>query len=811
MGLSGFFRLALAVSLCAAGCDYPWPQERTLGCGDGVIDTSEVCDGSDMGGKTCAALGFDGGDLLCGADCRSFDKSGCHRCGDGKKNGAEACDGAAVGGATCAGLGFEGGTLKCKGDCKALVTSACYKCGDQLINNKGEVCDGTNLSGKTCKGLGWVGGTLKCRNDCAAFDFSSCYKCGDGKTNGADICDGADLGGATCVSKGLAGGTLGCKKDCSGLDFSGCYKCGDKLKSGTEVCDGADLGGTTCKGLGYDGGTLKCRSDCKGFDVSVCHKCGDGLVGGNEVCDGANLAGKTCKTQGLGGGTLKCKAGCKALDKSSCYKCGDGKKNGPELCDGNALDGKTCKDFSWDGGTLKCKAGCAAFDQSSCHRCGDNKRAGPETCDGTDLAGGDCKTVKLQAGTLNCTKTCTYDSSKCKPYGFKWAVRTGEWGTNFNGGLAADGVNAVHVTGPTGYLLNSFDYSGKLAWRVKATKTSGNDIALDSAGNSYVLGTHMAGATVDGGPPISSSNGGYLAKVDSTGKVLWTRTFDLWRNTSLAPDTTGNFYIGGHDFNKQSKVVIKLDSTGKELWSISSKANVRDIALDSSGSLYITGDFKGTVSLGGKTLTNSSTYYSHLFVAKVDSTGKVLWAVAGSGQYSSKGSAITVDSKGALYVAGDYATKITVGGKSLSNSGNMDLLVFKMDSAGQTLWMASATGQAASYSSDIKVDSGGNTYVTGIVHGLGSETIAGVAYTPVGGLDGVVARLDASGKFLWSALISSGGGDSTNALALDSQQRFFVSGFFLKDLTLTPPKLTVMAPTTGMKFNQYVLQMECIP
>ena len=46
------------------------------GCGDNIIEGIEQCDGSDLGGSTCASLGFAGGDLSCNANC-DFDVSKC--------------------------------------------------------------------------------------------------------------------------------------------------------------------------------------------------------------------------------------------------------------------------------------------------------------------------------------------------------------------------------------------------------------------------------------------------------------------------------------------------------------------------------------------------------------------------------------------------------------------------------------------------------------------------------------------------------------------------------------------------------------
>ena len=57
-------------------------QERTIGCagaycGNGVKDGTEVCDGTDLGGATCASLGYDSGTLTCRANCAGFITMGC--------------------------------------------------------------------------------------------------------------------------------------------------------------------------------------------------------------------------------------------------------------------------------------------------------------------------------------------------------------------------------------------------------------------------------------------------------------------------------------------------------------------------------------------------------------------------------------------------------------------------------------------------------------------------------------------------------------------------------------------------------------
>ena len=90
------------------------------GCGNGVVEGAESCDGVDLGGETCASLGFSSGSLACTAGC-GFDVSGCVcaslQCGNSVIEGAESCDGVDLGGETCASLGFSSGSLACTAGC----------------------------------------------------------------------------------------------------------------------------------------------------------------------------------------------------------------------------------------------------------------------------------------------------------------------------------------------------------------------------------------------------------------------------------------------------------------------------------------------------------------------------------------------------------------------------------------------------------------------------------------------------------------------------------------------------------------------
>ncbi len=62
----------LCPGLCQTDCSCPAPS-----CGNGVGEQGELCDGSDVGNRTCIGLGFAGGSLACTSACNGFDTTAC--------------------------------------------------------------------------------------------------------------------------------------------------------------------------------------------------------------------------------------------------------------------------------------------------------------------------------------------------------------------------------------------------------------------------------------------------------------------------------------------------------------------------------------------------------------------------------------------------------------------------------------------------------------------------------------------------------------------------------------------------------------
>ena len=296
-------------------------------CGNGVLETGEMCDGAELGSATCLTEGFGGGELTCTSTC-TIDTSACiplaGECGNGQIDGDEECDGANLNGHTCADLGFDGGDLSCTAACQ-FDTRGCSKgqvdCGNGEIDGD-EECDGANLNGHTCADLGFDGGDLSCTAACQ-FDTRGCSKwqvaCGNGQIDGDEECDGENMNGRTCETQGFERGDLGCTQDCL-FDTSACTSCGNGRVDGHDQCDGSNYGGHSCRSLGFDGGSLSCTLDCQ-FNTSDCvmfqEDCGNGEIDSDEQCDGSNLNGQTCEKLGFDGGELACAADC-SFDMAGC-------------------------------------------------------------------------------------------------------------------------------------------------------------------------------------------------------------------------------------------------------------------------------------------------------------------------------------------------------------------------------------------------------------------------------------------------------------------------------------------------------------
>jgi hypothetical protein len=107
---------------------------------------------------------------------------------------------------------------------------------------------------------------------------------------------------------------------------------------------------------------------------------------------------------------------------------------------------------------------------------------------------------------------------------------------------------------------------------------------------------------------------------------------------------------------------------------------VRDLTTDASGNIYATGGYYDTLTLGGITLTGTPDHYNHVFTAKYDNSGNVIWL----NQYNSGAGGIV---QTAGVIALDQAGNVYIGGTDNGTAGGVGKgFVEKYDNNGNVLW-----------------------------------------------------------------------------------------------------------------------------
>jgi len=399
----------------------------------------------------------------------------------------------------------------------------------------------------------------------------------------------------------------------------------------------------------------------------------------------------------------------------------------------------------------------------------------------------------------------------------QWAVRYNGPGNSDDGAyaMAIDSSGNVYVTGGSVGSGTDYDYatikynnSGVQQWEARYNGLGNigdgaNAIAVDASGNVYVTGYSMG-----------TSDDYATIMYNSVGVQQWASRYDGLGNSTdcaeaIAIDNSGNVYVTGGSMGSGTAwdyATIKYNSAGVQQWAsrydgpVNSDDYAKDIAVDTSGNVYVTG-----YSSGSGTVSDYATI-------KYNSAGVQQWASRydGPGNGYDVGYAIAIDSLGNVYVTGDsgglgtiqdYATikynnsgvqqwasrydspvngndcarpividslgNVYVTGWSEDSVTMQGYATIKYNSLGAEQWVSryNGPGNGYDYANSIAIDNSGNVYITGWSGGLGtSEDYATIKYNN-SGIQQWAARYNAANGF-----------DEAHAIAIDSSGNVYVTG-----------------------------------
>ncbi|MEZ4744416.1 MAG: SBBP repeat-containing protein, partial [Bdellovibrionota bacterium] len=376
--------------------------------------------------------------------------------------------------------------------------------------------------------------------------------------------------------------------------------------------------------------------------------------------------------------------------------------------------------------------------------------------------------------------------------------------------------------GNSDIIAAKLDSDGNLIWLKQLGQTTlgvtapsgfedAHDIKIDSIGDVYITG--------ETGGDLADTNGGllydiYIAKLTSAGNLAWIKQLgnsappgidssNIDYAYGLALDSSDNIYVTGTTFGSLAETksggydtyVIKFDSSGNLSWArqlgnttIGANANAEDvgedIAIDSSGNIFITG-------YTSSALGESSAGLIDIYLAKFNNAGTFQWVkqlgnttIGSSGNNNDYSKSISIDSSGSLYIGGYTASSL-----GEASGGSSDAYAAKFDSMGTLTWLKqlgyTTIGGGSSNSetsNSIVLDASGNIYMAGETQGSLSE--------PSGGSwDVYVAKYDSNRNLTWvkqlgATTIGTGANtfDFVTKIALDNSNNIYITGQTLGEL-----------------------------
>lgn len=322
--------------------------------------------------------------------------------------------------------------------------------------------------------------------------------------------------------------------------------------------------------------------------------------------------------------------------------------------------------------------------------------------------------------------------------------------------MAVDGTGAVYVTG----LVYSADYP---------TTGGAYDTTANGWGDPFVTKLNAAGSALDystylgGGACVDDlcADMGQDIAVDAAGNayVVGLTPSSDFPTTLGAYDTShagGSCSFGFATYDCRDAFVLQLNATGSALVYSTFLGASRDdlgmsLAIDSSGNAYATGstasfDFPTTV--GAYDTSFGGGYFEgDVFVTKLNPAGNALvYSTYVGDTLDDRAFGLAIDAGGKVYLTGDTLSTnfpTTAGAYDTThNGGNWDAFLLKLNAAGSALnYSTFLGGMGADEGDGLATSTTGNVYVTGYTDSTDyPTTVTAYDTTYNGGGDAFVTR-----------------------------------------------------------------------
>lgn len=408
-------------------------------------------------------------------------------------------------------------------------------------------------------------------------------------------------------------------------------------------------------------------------------------------------------------------------------------------------------------------------------------------------------------------------------------------GVFLNSSLSFGSQTLTLCTGQNALFLVKCDSMGNVIWARKGcdynNTIQSNGVITDHAGNVYITGYFNGDSTIFGNYTLRNvwptQGNAFLVKYDSSGTVLWAKAPNQISNIGasgdgLFTDTIGNIYMAGtfHDnyivfgtdtlFNStqistsfNDIFLVKYDSNGNKIWckSFGGSKDEEIKGISSDGiNIFLTGSFYSPISsFQNFDLINSDSTigYSNMFLAKINPSGIVDWAISNPSIGNSYGAGVTSPGGGKVFITGNFSSNMVFGNDTLhSGVSTENIYVAACDTNGNYLWAKDAKQSYDSKVYRICSSSPGSFYITGY---YGSQTIQFdstiLRNDYYGHYDIFLVKYDSSGNVNWAKSIGGRYEDFARGVA-SFEESVYITGHFWSDTVIFGNHILLAHPGT---------------
>lgn len=303
--------------------------------------------------------------------------------------------------------------------------------------------------------------------------------------------------------------------------------------------------------------------------------------------------------------------------------------------------------------------------------------------------------------------------------------------------------------------------------------TLGKQTGTGAGGAGATTGTGAGGAGDGGGSVLWATT--VAGDGDETPRsVRWASVGEL----VLGVEFTGTFDVDTLSSVGDADVAVaRMSQAGKPISATRlggpSPQRVGALAVDDAGSIYLAGDFSGSIFAGVKQA--NSVGGRDGYVARLDGAGNVLWIHGFGGLGHDLAASVAAQDAGSLFVVGTFTGELNLDpGLGPLSAGGEDAFVAKLKADGTPDWTVPIGDPLAQRAASVVETNGGHAVVLAEV--AGSPSLGGTPLATAGGVDILLAELDGAGGVVWAKTFGTAGDDRAGKLAVDAAGNLVFTG-----------------------------------